>query len=80
MKIDGKELVDLLNKVRLEDAESAIELNEVELFKDKGVDSLTLASFYFAVEEKYNINIPDNQLGRIHSIQDLKKFIESNIN
>jgi len=80
LNIEINELLQVLNKVRLEDSEKEVILKENESFREKGIDSLTLASFYFAVEEKYKVSIPDNKLSRINSLQDLKKFLEGHIN
>ena len=80
MKIEISDLIRLMNQVREDDSESPLSISSTDLFADKGVDSLTLASFYFAVEEKYSVSIPDNVLPKIRTMTDMKNFLEGNLN
>jgi acyl carrier protein len=45
-------------------------------FDELAVDSLDRVSLAFDVEEKYDIEIPEDQLGRIKTVNDMVRGIE----
>ncbi|GAA8273903.1 acyl carrier protein [Helicobacter pylori] len=51
---------------------------EVEFVKDLGVDSLDVVELIMALEEKFGIEIPDEQAEKIVNVGDVVKYIEDN--
>lgn len=45
---------------------------------DLGLDSLDLVEFALAVEDEFNINVPDKEITDIKTIGDVVKLIEKN--
>ncbi|PAF45833.1 acyl carrier protein [Helicobacter sp. 12S02634-8] len=51
---------------------------EAEFVKDLGADSLDVVELVMALEEKFGIEIPDEQAEKILTVGDVVKFIEDN--
>ncbi|MCQ2829760.1 acyl carrier protein [Helicobacter pylori] len=51
---------------------------EAEFVKDLGADSLDVVELIMALEEKFNIEIPDEQAEKIVNVGDVVKYIENN--
>ncbi|MCH4609785.1 acyl carrier protein [Helicobacter pylori] len=51
---------------------------EAEFVKDLGVDSLDVVELLMALEEKFGIEIPDEQAEKIVNVGDVVKYIENN--
>ncbi|PAF49088.1 acyl carrier protein [Helicobacter sp. 12S02232-10] len=51
---------------------------EAEFVKDLGADSLDVVELVMALEEKFGIEIPDEQAEKIVTVGDVVKFIEAN--
>ncbi len=51
---------------------------EAEFVKDLGADSLDVVELIMALEEKFNIEIPDEQAEKIVNVGDVVKYIEDN--
>lgn len=45
---------------------------------DLGLDSLDLVEFALAVEDEFNINVPDKEITDIKTIGDVVRLIEKN--
>ncbi len=55
------------------------EVKEVSKFvEDLGADSLDVVELVMALEEKFDIEIPDDQAENIATVNDAIKFIEEN--
>jgi acyl carrier protein len=55
------------------------EVKEVSKFvEDLGADSLDVVELVMALEEKFDIEIPDDQAENIATVSDAIKFIEEN--
>ncbi len=52
--------------------------SEAEFVKDLGADSLDVVELIMALEEKFNIEIPDEQAEKIVNVGDVVKYIEDN--
>lgn len=46
---------------------------------DQGVDSLDLINIYLAIEERYGIKIPDNDLDQVRSVADIVAYIQTKL-
>ena len=75
MEPTNKKLFEILNSIELEIEES--EKNYRISFSDLGVDSIDLIKFITDVENFYNIEISDDILDKINSINDLRIYIKS---
>lgn len=51
---------------------------EAEFVKDLGADSLDVVELVMALEEKFGIEIPDEQAEKISTVGDVVAFIEAN--
>ncbi|GAA7099411.1 acyl carrier protein [Helicobacter pylori] len=51
---------------------------EAEFVKDLGADSLDVVELIMALEEKFSIEIPDEQAEKIVNVGDVVKYIEDN--
>lgn len=51
---------------------------ESKFVEDLGADSLDVVELVMALEEKFNIEIPDDQAEKIQTVGDAVKFIEDN--
>ncbi len=51
---------------------------EAEFVKDLGVDSLDVVELIMALEEKFGIEIPDEQAEKFVNVGDVVKYIEDN--
>ncbi|MFP6245418.1 acyl carrier protein [Helicobacter pylori] len=51
---------------------------EAEFVKDLGADSLDVVELIMALEEKFDIEIPDEQAEKIVNVGDVVKYIEDN--
>jgi len=51
-------------------------LNDDELFSEFGIDSLDYMNFLVAIEVRYNVKIPDEDLDDCNSISKLLNFLK----
>lgn len=51
---------------------------DAEFVKDLGADSLDVVELVMALEEKFGIEIPDEQAEKIATVGDVVKFVENN--
>ncbi|TPH45387.1 acyl carrier protein [Helicobacter pylori] len=51
---------------------------EAKFVKDLGVDSLDVVELIMALEEKFGIEIPDEQAEKIVNVGDVVRYIENN--
>lgn len=52
---------------------------DTHLMKDLEADSLDAVEIIMAIEDEYGIEIPDEDAEKFQSVNDLVKFVESNI-
>ena len=50
--------------------------DDVNFVKDLGYDSLNVVELVMQIEEEYEIEIPDEDAEELHTVKDLKKYIE----
>lgn len=51
---------------------------ESKFVEDLGADSLDVVELVMALEEKFNIEIPDDEAEKIATVGDVVKYIEAN--
>ncbi len=52
--------------------------NDIKLTQ-QGVDSLDLVNIYLLVEEKFGIKIPDEDLSKVETVDDIVAYVNSKI-
>jgi len=52
--------------------------DESNFVKDLGADSLNIVEVIMGIEEEFDIEIPDEDAETIHTVGDLKQYIEDN--
>ena len=56
-----------------------VQINEnMSINSDLGIDSFSLISMIVEIEESFNVNIPEYELGKFQTLNDLYSFISSN--
>ena len=50
--------------------------DDVNFVKDLGYDSLNVVELVMQIEEEYEIEIPDEDAEELHTVKDLKKYVE----
>jgi len=74
MKVDGGDIVKLMQQCTIRIDYDKLEYNSI--FKDIGLDSLDFANLLLAVEEKYEITIPDEEVDRLSSVEAIVEFLD----
>ena len=69
---------DIINIIDASDAMTDISslINDMPL-AEQDVDSLDMANIYLLIEEKYNIKIPDTDLDKLQSINDICIYLNA---
>ena len=49
----------------------------MDLFKDLGVDSLDAVELVMALEEEFGVQIPDEELPKLNTVENITKYIEA---
>lgn len=49
------------------------------IVQDLGADSLDLVELMIIIKEKFNIEIPDEDIGKIFTVQDIINYLEANV-
>ncbi len=70
-----KELI--VDQLGIDDAEITMNTN---LMKDLEADSLDAVEIIMAIEDEYDIEIPDEEAEKMQVVSDLVKFVEDRIN
>tara|TARA_R100001510_G_C7634176_1_gene192622 strand:+ start:933 stop:1157 length:225 start_codon:yes stop_codon:yes gene_type:complete len=52
--------------------------DESNFVNDLGADSLNIVEVVMGIENEYEIEIPDEDVESLHTVGDLKKYIEDN--
>ena len=55
------------------------EIKEITTFADLGIDSLEIFEIIMALEDEFNIEIPNEDVENIKSIDDIIKYIKSKV-
>ena len=59
--------------------DEALVTPEASFTADLGADSLDLVEISMALEEEFSIEVPDDQVESIHTVEDVVKFIHNNL-
>lgn len=60
------------------DADADTMTMESDIANDLGADSLDVVELLMAIEDEFDVEIPDEEIENIKTIGDLVKYIESN--
>ena len=55
------------------------EIKEITTFADLGIDSLEIFEIIMALEDEFNIEIPNEDVENIKNIDDIIKYIKSKV-
>ena len=55
----------------------ANEMKHDVVLSDQGIDSLDVVNVYLLLEEKFDVKIPDEDLDKVQTINDIVKYIHS---
>jgi acyl carrier protein len=75
MQITSTELREII-----EEADTMVEMDELnnsDSLVEQGVDSLDMANIFLMLEEKYEIEIPDEDIPQLQTIDNIVKYIEA---
>jgi acyl carrier protein len=53
---------------------------EADIAEDLGADSLDVVDLVMAIEDEFDIQVPDEKIEEIRTVGDIVKFVESEIN
>ncbi|EAH8202158.1 phosphopantetheine-binding protein [Campylobacter lari] len=73
MKIEAKDILEILKEVGV-----LVDINTLEInkpLKDQGIDSLDMANLFLNLQEKYNIEIPMEDVKKLTSIESIMQYI-----
>lgn len=73
MTVNQRDLLDLLFKSGVSEKDNQITFDTS--FDEAGLDSLDISNFLLCVEEKYNIEIPDDDIESLYSITILADYV-----
>lgn len=69
-----QDVINLISKT-LEIDQSELH-GDTDLSRDLGVESIDLVDLVTAFEDKYNFEIPDNELKNLQTVDDITSYIE----
>ncbi|EAH8152685.1 TPA: acyl carrier protein [Campylobacter lari] len=73
MKIEAKDILEILKEVGV-----LVDINTLEInkpLKDQRIDSLDMANLFLNLQEKYNIEIPMEDVEKLTSIESIMQYI-----
>lgn len=73
--VNSEDILQLLDSKEIRVPKS--QLKEDVPLVHQGIDSLEIATLLFRVEDKFNVSIPTDVVGQLHSLCDIKKFLNS---
>lgn len=77
MTVTAEEIRNILEKAdTMADMDELV--NEVAL-TEQGVDSLDMANIYLLLEEKYDIKIPDGDMGQLDSVNNIVTYMNKKV-
>lgn len=64
----------LVDELGCEEADVKLEANIIE---DLGADSLAVMQLVMALEDEYDIEVPEDDIAKLKTVNDIIKYIES---
>jgi len=74
MKVNSNDIIEIIKS----EVDSSIDFNNLKNdlhLTDQGIDSLDINAVLLSVEEKYEIEIPDEDLNNLTTINNIVKYI-----
>ncbi|MBT0742056.1 acyl carrier protein [Campylobacter lari] len=74
MKINSQEILQILKEIGV-----LVDVNTLEIdkpLKDQGIDSLDMANLFLNLQERYNIEIPMEDVEKLNSIENIEQYIK----
>jgi len=60
--------------------EKAYSIDGNKDFASQGIDSLDMLSVYLMIQERYNVEIPDEDIPKLDSIKSIVEYLNSRLN
>jgi len=75
MKVKASEIIKLI-----EDAQTMIDIQKLDPdanLRDVGADSLDMMNILLAIQEQYGIEVPDEDIDKVQTINEICKYINT---
>jgi acyl carrier protein len=76
MKISTSALQALIRKNRISSDET---LSTDTALREQGFDSLSVFTFFFFIEEEFNVRVPQEQRRHLDTLQQISDYLSSNV-
>ncbi|MGJ0484857.1 MAG: acyl carrier protein [Methylomicrobium sp.] len=76
MNVTQQDIIAILENAGLSADVSTIK-SDTNLAKEAGIDSLEMMSVFLGIEEKYGIHIPDQDLDRLDTIDNIIDYLQN---
>lgn len=76
MNVTQQDIIAILENAGLSADVSTIK-GDTNLAKEAGIDSLEMMSVFLGIEEKYGIHIPDQDLDRLDTIDNIIDYLQN---
>lgn len=76
MNVTQQDIIAILENAGLSTDVSTIK-GDTNLAKEAGIDSLEMMSVFLGIEEKYGIHIPDQDLDRLDTIDNIIDYLQN---
>ena len=70
-----EELANLLNEIRVNDGEASSNFDFTKPLRDQDVDSMTMTSLFFEIEDKLEISFPDEEVDKLTTINAISEYL-----
>jgi len=71
-----QDLASLLNEIRINDGESSSTFDFATPLREQDVDSMTMTSLFFEIEDKLDMSFPDEEVDKLTTINAISKYLE----
>ncbi|MBT5398979.1 hypothetical protein HOL24_00395 [bacterium] len=73
MKVKSDDIIDIIKNAGTQ--ADALLLNEYAILRDIGCDSLDMMNVFLHIQEKYDVEIDDDDIDKLNTVHDFLNFI-----
>ena len=73
MKVKSDDIIDIIKNAGTQ--ADALLLNEYAILRDIGCDSLAMMNAFLHIQEKYDVEIDDDDIDKLNTVHDFLNFI-----
>ena len=77
MKANAEKIIEIIKEEVNNPSVDTTNLSTSASLTSQGIDSLDKSSIFFSIEEEFNVQIPDEKVSELDSIDDIVNFINS---